>query len=106
MLNPLVGCAIVFAHPIRSQFSGAATCAECLLQLSKSLPWKSVVTLTLGQCLQTRPQDMDSTSIFGLLVISGFPRVCDESILVLMHKPRILCPFVHVWLRVYMYVCV
>ena len=50
-------------------------CAECLLLLSQALPWKSAISLTINQYLQTSPQDMDLSSVFALLVIAGFPRV-------------------------------
>ena len=60
----------------RSDFAGATMCAECLLLLSQAPPWKLPISLTINQYLQTSPQDMDLSSVFALLVIAGFPRVC------------------------------
>ena len=51
-------------------------CAECLLVLSQAPPWKLPISLTVNQYLQTSPQEMDLSSVFALLVIAGFPRVC------------------------------
>ena len=40
----------------RSNFSGAANTAECLLLLSQALPWKSAVATTIRQNLGGKPE--------------------------------------------------
>ena len=89
----------------RSDFTGAATAGECLLLLSNALPWKSAITHTIAQTVDTRPeasdaflshdippesfdvpnvvQEMNLSSIFGLLVMAGFPKVCKPAPLML-----------------------
>lgn len=61
----------------RSDYTGAATAAKCLCLLSNALPWKSAIVHAINQALETEPRDMELTSIFGLLVIAGFPKVRD-----------------------------
>ena len=40
----------------RSNFSGAANTAECLLLLSRALPWKTAVATTIRQNLEGKPE--------------------------------------------------
>ena len=81
----------LFSH--RSDFSGAATIAECLLILSRAPLWREVVSQSVLAPLSTKAevsphsssfhqsdygtcaQEMDLSSIFALMVLAGFPKV-------------------------------
>ena len=59
----------------RSNISGAAAVAECLILLSRSMEWKATVAMTIGGVLEKPPELLDLSGIFGLLVTAGFPKV-------------------------------
>ena len=59
----------------RSDFAGASTTESCLLFLSRPPTWRPALYTTISQCLDTGLEDMDLSSVFGLLVFAGFPKV-------------------------------
>jgi hypothetical protein len=69
-----------FLH--KSDFSGAATIAECLLILSRAPLWREVVSQSVLAPLSTKAEEMDLSSIFALMVLAGFPKLHREGSLV------------------------
>lgn len=58
----------VYGTVCRSNFSGAATIAECLLVLSKSTQWKEAVTLSVISPLHTRAEVRGDTTTVHVCV--------------------------------------
>ena len=61
-----------------SNYAGTATVAECLLLLAKGPEWRPAISLKIGECLDTLPQTLDLSGMFGLLVTAGFPKVREK----------------------------
>ena len=61
--------------PPSSNFAGSATVAECLLLLARGLEWRPAISMKIGAYLDTPPQNLDLSGLFGLLVTAGFPKV-------------------------------